>query len=103
MCPFKESFYGLKQALRQWYKWFDSFMINANYTRCKCDIYVYFKQCNDDFTYLLLYVNDMLIATKNKTHIQKLKAQLKKEFDMKDLREAKKILYMEISLSLIHI
>ena len=32
---------------------------------------------------------------KNKTHIQKLKAQLKKEFDMKDLGEGKKILGME--------
>jgi len=30
-------------------------------------------------------------------HIQKLKGQLKKEFDMKDLREAKKILGMEIT------
>ena len=30
-------------------------------------------------------------------HIQKLKAQLKKEFDMKDLEEVKKILGMEIT------
>jgi len=30
-------------------------------------------------------------------HIQKLKAQLKKEFDMKDLTEVKKILSMEIT------
>ena len=39
----------------------------------------------------------MLIAARNKVHIQKLKAQLKKEFDMKDLGEAKKILGMEIT------
>ena len=32
----------------------------------------------------------MLIVARNKTHIQKLKAQLKKEFDIKDLGEAKK-------------
>jgi len=38
-----------------------------------------------------------VIAAKNKTHVQKLKAQLKKEFDMKDLGEAKKILGMEIT------
>jgi len=37
----------------------------------------------------------MLIAAKNKTRVQKLKAQLKKEFDMNDLEEAKKILGME--------
>ena len=39
----------------------------------------------------------MLIAARNKIHIQKLKAQLKKELDMKDLGEAKKILRMEIT------
>jgi len=45
----------------------------------------------------MLYVDDILIVVRNKTHIQKLKAQLKKEFNMKDFREAKKILGMEIS------
>ena len=39
----------------------------------------------------------MLIAVKNKTRVQKLKAQLKKEFDMKDLGEVKKILGMKIT------
>ena len=34
----------------------------------------------------------MLIAMRNKAHVQKFKAQLKKEFDMKDLGEARKIL-----------
>ena len=38
----------------------------------------------------------MLIVAKNKTRVQKLKAQFKKEFDIKDLREAK-ILGMEIT------
>jgi len=36
-------------------------------------------------------VKDKLTAAKNKTNVQKLKAQLKKKFDMKDLGEAKKI------------
>jgi len=42
-------------------------------------------------------MDDILIAERNKTHIQKHKAQLKKKFDMKDLGEAKKILGMEIT------
>ena len=55
------------------------------------------KKYNDDLTYFLLYVDDILIATRNKTHIQNLKAHLKTEFDIKDLGEAKKILGMEIN------
>jgi len=42
-------------------------------------------------------VDDILIVVRNKTHIQKLKPQLKKKFDMKDLGEAKKILGMKIT------
>ena len=46
--------------------------------------------------YLLLYVNDMLIASQDKSLINKLKLQLSKELDMKDLGTTKKILGMEI-------
>jgi len=70
-------------------------MIKTEYNRHEYDSCVYFKQ-SDDPTYLLLYVDGMLIAAKNKTHVQKLKALFKKEFDMKDLGEAKKTLAMEI-------
>ena len=41
-------------------------------------------------------MDNILIVTINKTHNENLKAQLK-EFDMKDLREAKNILGTEIS------
>uniref|UniRef100_A0A3Q7I4E9 CCHC-type domain-containing protein n=1 Tax=Solanum lycopersicum TaxID=4081 RepID=A0A3Q7I4E9_SOLLC len=47
---------------------------------------------DNSFIYFLLYVDDMLIASKSKEEIEKLKNQLRKEFEMKDLGEAKKIL-----------
>jgi len=72
MCLLKKSLYGLKQSPRQWYKRFDSFMIKTKYYRYEYDSCVYFKQ-SDDLTYLLLYVDDMLLAARNKTHVQKLK------------------------------
>jgi len=70
-------------------------MIKDRYNLCEYDSCVYFKK-NDDLTYLLLYVDDMLIVTRDMTHIQKLKTQVKKKFNMKDLRKAK-ILGMEIT------
>ena len=48
------------------------------------------------FIYLLLHVDDMLIASKRKYEIEKLKTQFNKKFEMKDLGESKKILSMEI-------
>jgi len=68
----KKPLYELKQSPRQWYKWFDSFISKAKYNRCEFDSYVYCKQ-SDDPIYLLLYVNDMLVAVRNKTYVQKLK------------------------------
>jgi len=45
---------------------------------------------------LLLYIDDMLIASKNRSSIDKLKCQLSSEFETKDLGEARMILVMEI-------
>ena len=50
----------------------------------------------DKFIILLLYVDDMLIVGQDVDMIQKLKRELSKTFDMKDLGSAKRILGMEI-------
>ena len=72
-------------------------MKKHKYKRSRFDHCVYFRQLKDgSFIYLLLYVDDILIAAKNKVEIGKLKLQLNKEFEIKDLGEAKKILGMEI-------
>ena len=96
-CKLNKSLYGLKQSPRQWYKRFDRFMMETEYTRSQFDHCVYFRKLPDgSFIYLLLYVDDMLIASTSKVEIDKLKAQLAREFEMKDLGEAKKVLGMEI-------
>ncbi|KAG8489021.1 hypothetical protein CXB51_017120 [Gossypium anomalum] len=93
----KTSLYGLKQSPRQWYERFDSFMTSHDFKRSCFDSCVYFKKNSDgSFVYLLLYVDDMLIAAKDKGEIRKVKAQLSEEFEMKDLGPAKKILGMKI-------
>jgi len=56
----------------------------------------YNKLPGGKYIYPLLYVDDMLIASKNRSAIDKLKKVLSSEFDMKDLGEAKKVLGMEI-------
>ena len=97
VCKLKKSLYGLKQSPRQWYKRFDSYMIRIGYKRCEYDCCVYVKSLDDDSSIFLLFcVDDMLIATKSMIEVNKLKSLLSKEFNMKDLGAAKKILGMEI-------
>ncbi|GAA0159880.1 transmembrane signal receptor [Lithospermum erythrorhizon] len=96
-CKLKKSLYGLKQSPRQSYKKFDSYMLEIGYLRSPYDSCVYYNKVKDEsFIYLVLYVDDMLLAAVNKSHIQKLKGLLSAKFDMKDLGAVKKILGMEI-------
>ena len=46
---------------------------------------IYFKLTEDNMVYLLLYVDDMLVACKEKRHLEQVKEMLKAEFEMKDL------------------
>jgi hypothetical protein len=97
VCRIKKSLYGLRQSLRQWYKKFDSFMVSQNYTRIEYDHSVYFKKLNNGiFIVLLLYVDDMILAIKIITEINRLNAHMARTFNMKDLGAARKILGMEI-------
>ena len=56
----------------------------------------YNKLPGGEYIYLLLYVDDMFIASKSRSAIDKLKKDLSSEFEMKDLGEAKKVLSMKI-------
>ncbi|GKB78199.1 retrotransposon protein, putative, ty1-copia subclass [Tanacetum coccineum] len=97
VCLLKKSLYGLKQSPRQWYKRFDVYMISNGFSRNSYDSCVYFKEFAPGmYIYLLLYVDDMLIACKSKSEIEYTKGLLRKEFDMKELGPARKILGMEI-------
>ncbi|KAH9724032.1 hypothetical protein KPL70_007344 [Citrus sinensis] len=97
VCLLKRSLYGLKQSPRQWHLRFDEFMLSHGYLRCSFDSCVYYKLISTNlYIYLLLYVDDMLVACKSREEIEALKNLLSSEFEMKDLGSAKKILGMEI-------
>ncbi|GJX75300.1 retrovirus-related pol polyprotein from transposon TNT 1-94 [Tanacetum coccineum] len=93
VCLLKKSLYDLKQLLRQWYRRFDKYMLSNGFKRSSYDSCVYYTSyALGEYIYLLLYVDAMLIASKSKAEIGSTKSLLKKEFDMKELGEAKKIL-----------
>ncbi|CAM8956707.1 unnamed protein product [Rhodiola kirilowii] len=88
-----KSVYGLKQSPRQWYKRFDEFMLSCDFKRSSYDWCIYYKYWDNGSTiYLLLYVDDMLIASDIMQLISDLKEQLNAQFEMKDLGHVKKIL-----------
>ncbi|GJY83827.1 putative polyprotein [Tanacetum coccineum] len=77
VCKLRKSLYGLKQSPRQWYKRFDSFMVNQGFSRSVYDCCVYHKKASSgSLIYLLLYVDDMLVAAKDMEEVKKLKILL---------------------------
>ncbi|GKE43051.1 retrotransposon protein, putative, ty1-copia subclass [Tanacetum coccineum] len=101
VCLLKKSLYGLKQSPRQWYKRFDVYLVSNGFSRSSYDSGVYFKEFAPGmYIYLLMYVDDILIACKSKSEIEYTKGLLRKEFDIKELGPGRKILGMEISRTL---
>ena len=89
VCKLTKRLYGLKQAPRQWYKKFDSFMIKSGFCKVQKDPCCYFKKYTDSYVFLLLYVDDMLIAGSSTREINNLKTRLSAAFEMKDLGPTK--------------
>jgi len=97
VCKLKKSIYGLKQVPRQWYLKFNIFMASSEYTRLQTDHCCYFKYFKNSYIILLLYVDDMLVVGPSMKKIVNLKAQLARDFSMKNLSPAKKMLGMRIN------
>lgn len=97
VCKLIKSLYGLKQSLRQWNKRFDEFMHKNGFKRSDYDSCLYYRGNQiGEVIYLLLYVDDMLIISKERTNIELMKSWLKSEFEMKDLGTVSKILGINI-------
>ena len=82
VCKLTRSLYGLKQAPRQWYKKFDSFMTKSGFSKAEKDPCCYFKKFSDSYVFLLLHVDDMLIAGSSMSEINNLKTRLSTMFEM---------------------
>jgi hypothetical protein len=92
----RKSIYGLKQASRQWYLKFDETIRSFSFKENEEDIYIYAKFRCGKFIFLILYVDDILLASSDVRLLLETKSFLSSNFDMKDLGEASFVLGIEI-------
>jgi hypothetical protein len=95
-CKLKKSIYGLKQASRQWYLKFDEVIKKFGFIKNQVDNCVYIKIKGSMFIILVLYVDDILLASSDKNLLHETKGFLSSNFDMKDLGDASYVLGIEI-------
>ncbi|GJR01453.1 retrotransposon protein, putative, ty1-copia subclass [Tanacetum coccineum] len=96
VCKLKRSIYGLKQASRQWNKRFDDEIKKFGFSQNHDEPYVYMKASGSYVTFLILYVDDILIMGNNIPMLQNVKSYLGRCFAMKDLGEPAYILGIKI-------
>ncbi|KAF3634704.1 hypothetical protein FXO37_26347 [Capsicum annuum] len=96
VCKLIKSLYGLKQAPKQWHAKFDQTMLANGFKINECDKCVYIKDTPNHQVIVCLYVDDMLITSRDISNINAIKRMLESKFDTKDLGVADVILGIRI-------
>ncbi|KAM1269944.1 hypothetical protein ACFX15_001999 [Malus domestica] len=97
VCKLNKSIYGLKQASRQWFLKFDQVVTAHGFVENKMDDCIYLKHKGSKFIFLVLYVDDILLASSDMQLLRETKTVLSTNFEMKDLGEAHYVLGIEIT------
>jgi len=82
-----KSLYGLKQSPHEWNKELDSYLQSIGFKSTDSEKCIYvgrFGAKGDTTIYLLVYVDDILIATPDRSSMRRLKAMINKKFPIKD-------------------
>ena len=99
VCKLNKSLYGLKQASRQWNAKFCAVIKHHGFKQSKANYSLFTKKFNDSFIALVVYVDDILIASNNVQAVEELKTSLDQHFKLKDLGGLKYFLGLEIARS----
>ena len=96
VCKLKKSIYGLKQASRQWYYKFHQVILSFGFEMNVVDDCIYHKFSGSKYIFLVLYVDDILLASNDIGLLHETKTFLSKQFEMKDLGDASFVLGIRI-------
>nr|GFA86961.1 putative reverse transcriptase, RNA-dependent DNA polymerase [Tanacetum cinerariifolium] len=95
-CQLKKSLYGLKQSPRAWFGRFTLAMKRYGFKQSNSVHTLFLKNRKNHVTCLIIYVDDMVITGNDEEAIKRLKEGLFKEFEIKDLRNLKYFLGIEV-------
>ena len=97
VCRLNKAIYGLNVSPKIFNECFDEYVTNVlNFRRSEKDRCLYTKLVNGETVYVLIYVDDILVASVNQKLIDDLKFALKKKFDVADLGQIKNFLGINV-------
>ncbi|GBN19276.1 Copia protein [Araneus ventricosus] len=86
VCKLNKAIYGLKQAARAWHLKIGESLIKYGYEQSKADPCLFKFANNGNPMYIIVYIDDLLIAGKDED-IRKIIKELEEEYELKNLGE----------------
>ena len=96
VCKLKKGIYGLKQAAKVWNDKINSLLKDYGFVQSTADPCLYVKNDKGDSIFLIIYVDDFLIAAKNIKKIDQTSDFLRGHFQLTDLGTLRHYLGIEI-------
>ena len=97
VCKLRKCIYGLKQASWRWNQTFTDVLLADGFTQSQSDTTLFTKKTARGFLALLVYVDDIVIASNDSTDLAELKGVLAAAFKIKDLGPMRFFLGLEIA------
>jgi len=97
VCKLTKSLYGLKQSSKQWFSKLSSFLKSISFLQSVFDHLLFIKRTENNFTTLLVYVDDIIFVGNSISEITELTQLMDKTFKLKDLGDLKIFIGLEIA------
>jgi histone deacetylase 1/2 len=96
VCKLDKALYGLKQAPRAWYAQLCSKLIRLGFTPSRGDTSLFYYQKGQVQMFVLVYVDDIIVASSSPAATRALLLDLEKDFALKDLGDLHYFLGIEV-------
>jgi hypothetical protein len=88
VCRLRKSLYGLRQASRTWHKKLHEQLVAMGFKESDADLSLYVRDVDGDVVHVLVYVDDLLIASYGVAKVLEVKSAIMQVFDCRDMGEA---------------
>jgi hypothetical protein len=93
----QKALYGLKQASHAWFSRLSSKLLDFGFTASQSDSSLFIYKSATAITYILIYVDDIIITSSQPAAITKLLNRMESEFAVKQLGDLNFFLGVEVS------